>query len=99
MSDEKPDERKMAAAIKYDPKKDRAPSILAKGFGIVAEKIIEKAREYNIPILSDPDLVKALTALDIAKEIPPELYEAVAQVLAFLYKINAKSGGLEKRPG
>jgi flagellar biosynthesis protein len=89
MSDEiKKDERKKAAAIRYDPGKDRAPKLLAKGFGFVAEKLIELARKYDIPIHEDSDLVNALSKLEIKTEIPPELYTAVAQVLAFLYATN-----------
>ncbi|MEF3254026.1 MAG: EscU/YscU/HrcU family type III secretion system export apparatus switch protein, partial [Deferribacterales bacterium] len=58
--------------------------------GIIAEKILEKAKEYNITIKEDPDLLEALYKLDIYQEIPESLYKAVAEILAEVYKINNK---------
>ena len=83
-------DRKVAAAIRYDEKKDQAPKITAKGFGRVAEKIIEKAIAANVPLREDPDLAHALAQLPIGEDIPPNLYKAVAEVLAFLYKLNSR---------
>jgi len=80
-------ERRKAAALRYDSERDSAPKIVAKGSGKVAEKIIEIARQYNIPIKDDPELVEILSTLDIYQEIPPELYKAVAEILAFIYRI------------
>ena len=76
------------AALKYDPEKDRSPKLLAKGIGVIAEKILDLAKKYDIPIHEDDDLVNALSKLEIKTEIPSELYEAVAKVLAFLYETN-----------
>jgi len=73
-----------AAALGYDLEKDSAPKILAKGKGDIAEKILKKAEEKNIPIQTDKDLVKTLLALEIGQEIPVELYEVVAEILAFI---------------
>ncbi|MFW5790172.1 MAG: EscU/YscU/HrcU family type III secretion system export apparatus switch protein [Halanaerobiaceae bacterium] len=76
-----------AAALGYDLEKDSAPKILAKGKGDIAEKILKKAEEKNIPIQTDQDLVKTLLALEIGQEIPVELYEVVAEILAFIYSL------------
>ncbi len=81
---------KKAVALKYDIKKDRAPHITAKGKGHIAEKIVELAREHNIPLHEDREMVQVLEALDLNMEIPPELFRAVAEVLAFIYRMNKK---------
>ena len=80
------EKRKMAAAIEYDGGKDTAPRLTARGEGLVAEKIIALALENNIPIRSDPTLVKMLSQLDVDAHIPMELYKAVAEILAFVYR-------------
>lgn len=77
-----------AAAINYDAEKDRAPRLVAKGSGNIADKIIEIARQHDIPMVKDENLVQVLEALDLETEIPPELYRAVAEVLAFIYRLN-----------
>jgi flagellar biosynthesis protein len=82
--------RKLAAAIRYDSAKDDAPRLTAKGKGHMAEKIIELARKHNIPIRTDHALVHILSKLDLDQQIPPELYRAVAEILAFVYSANEK---------
>lgn len=77
-----------AVALKYTASQDRAPRITAKGRGQIAEKIIGIARENNIPLYEDRNLIQVLDALDVDTEIPPELYRAVAEVLAFVYRLN-----------
>jgi flagellar biosynthesis protein len=84
----KKDDRLIAAAIKYDAKKDPAPRLTAKGRGVVAEKIIEVARQNNIPIKEDSALVQILYQLDVEECIPPELYKAIAEILVFVYSLN-----------
>lgn len=79
---------KTAAAIKYDALKNRAPKVTASGRGEIAEKIIEIAREHDIPIKYDPDLVQVLSKIKIGSEIPVELYRAVAEILAYVYSLN-----------
>lgn len=79
---------KMAAAIRYDADKSDAPRLTAKGSGQVAEKIIELARRHDIPVREDRVLVQILSKLDIDRQIPPELYRAVAEILAFVYSAN-----------
>ena len=84
---EKNSREQQAAALGYDLEKDSAPKILAKGKSDIAEKILKKAEEKNIPIQTDKDLVKTLLALEIGQEIPVELYEVVAEILAFIYSL------------
>jgi len=79
---------KLAAAIRYDSAKDDAPRLTAKGKGHMAEKIIELARKHNIPIRTDQALVHILSKLDLDQQIPPDLYRAVAEILAFVYSAN-----------
>jgi len=82
----------MAVALKYQPKTDNAPRVTAKGKGKVAEKIIEIAKENNIHIHNDPDLIEILSQLDINDEIPPDLYVVAAELLAFVYSLNRPTG-------
>ena len=89
MANEK-DRVKRAVALKYEPEKDGAPRMMAKGSGVVAERIIELARKEGIPIQEDPDLIGVLIQLDFGEEIPPELYRAVAEILAFAYRMNRR---------
>jgi len=77
-----------AVALKYEKEKDAAPRIVAKGRGFVAQKIIETARAHGVPLYEDKNLVQVLEALDLETEIPTELYRAVAEVLAFIYRLN-----------
>ena len=79
-----------AVALKYEKDKDAAPRIVAKGRDFIAEKIIKTARAHDVPLHEDKNLVQVLEALDLDTEIPPELYRAVAEVLAFIYRLNAK---------
>ncbi len=76
----------LAVAIKYDPEKSRAPVVLAKGEDYLAQKIREAAKEHNIKIVENKPLARMLYAnVDIGAEIPPELYQAVAEILAMVY--------------
>jgi flagellar biosynthesis protein len=82
------DKSPKAVALKYDRKKDNAPRVIAKGRGEIAKKIIEVAKAHNVPMYEDKNLIQILEALDLETEIPPELYRAVAEVLAFIYRLN-----------
>lgn len=84
--------RRQAVAIKYDMEKDNAPNIAASGQGVVADKIIEKAVESDITIYEDERLVKELLQFKVGTEIPPELYEIVAEILVFVESIDRKKG-------
>lgn len=79
---------KTAVALGFE-KGDEAPKILATGKGHVAEKIIREARESNVPIHYDARLANTLSKLDFDEYIPPELYEAVIQVLMYVDKVDA----------
>ncbi len=81
----------IAIALNYDGK--RAPKITAKGQGLVAEQIIETAKEHNIPLHTDVALVKVLSKMSLGDEIPRELYLAVAEVIAFVYLLSGKQPG------
>ncbi|MCR4892961.1 MAG: EscU/YscU/HrcU family type III secretion system export apparatus switch protein [Lachnospiraceae bacterium] len=78
---------KTAVAIAYDPK-DVAPTVVASGKGKVAERIIEKAKESDVPVHEDSKLAKTLSSLEIGDAIPPELYEVVAEVLVFVDRMD-----------
>lgn len=78
-----------AVALRYDEEKaGSAPKVLAGGSGLIAETIIEKAKEAGIHIQENPDLVELLAKVPIGEEIPPELYQTIAEVLAFVYSVN-----------
>jgi len=82
---DKKKERKIAVGLKYDPDIKAAPFVVAKGKGVVAEKIIEKASEEGVKIVEDENLANSLISLEIAQEIPEELYAAVAEIITFIY--------------
>ncbi|WP_404452602.1 EscU/YscU/HrcU family type III secretion system export apparatus switch protein [Virgibacillus necropolis] len=84
------EKRTKAAALRYDQSNDQAPTVAAAGKGIIAENIIEKAKQNNIPIQEDASLVELLAELNINETIPEELYQAVAEVFAFVYRVDKK---------
>lgn len=89
---EKKNKPKQAIALSYDPQQD-APKVIASGTGALAEKIIEKAKEADVPVHKDDKLAETLSKLEIGDMIPPELYEVVAEILVFvdrMDKIKAK---------
>ncbi|MEI7988866.1 MAG: EscU/YscU/HrcU family type III secretion system export apparatus switch protein [Chloroflexota bacterium] len=86
----KPPRRTEAVALGYDTEEDDAPRILASGKGYIGEKILALAKENKIPIHYDPLLAGALSSLEIDEVIPPELYQVVAEVLAYVYRIREK---------
>jgi len=81
---------KKAAALKYEQGLDSAPKIVAKGRGPVADSILALARQHGIPIKEDKNLVEVLSTMNLYEEIPPELYKAIAEILAFIYKMSGK---------
>jgi flagellar biosynthesis protein len=80
-----------AAALRYTRGQDPAPVVTASGRGLVAERILEIAREHGIPIHRDPALVEVLSRLDLEQAIPPELYLVVAEILAFIHRASARA--------
>lgn len=92
MAKEERTKPKQAIALEYDPS-DEAPRVIASGKGALAERIIEKAKEADVPIHRDDKLADTLSRLEIGDMIPPELYEVVAEILVFvdsMDKIKAK---------
>lgn len=88
------EKKRRAVALQYNREMaSAAPKLLAKGQGGLADRIIEVAREKGIPLYEDPELVEVLGQLDVNAEIQPELYQAVAEVLIFIYKMNQKKKG------
>jgi flagellar biosynthesis protein len=81
------DEAEIAIALKYSKDKDSAPRVVAKGMRLKAEKIRELARQYNIPVMRNVPLANALYRVDVGNEIPEELYDAVAEILNFVYAL------------
>jgi flagellar biosynthesis protein len=86
-----------AVALLYDEKKSAAPKIVASGKGEIARKIIETAREAGIHIQEDPNLIELLAKIPLGQEIPVELYQTIAEVLAFVYQVNEKYRDKMKR--
>lgn len=83
--------RRRAVAIRYEQQKEDAPRIVAKGAGDVADAIIRTASENSVPVMEDTSLVNALISLDIDSVIPAELYQATAEVLAYVYKFGQRN--------
>lgn len=92
----------IAVALKYDKEKGTAPTVVAKGSRVWAEKILEAARRYGVPVVRNVPLAHALDKLEVGDEIPEELYEAVAEVLSFIHSLaeeqKAKAGGRRAHP-
>ena len=84
---------KKAVALKYDMERDRAPRVVAKGKGHVAQNILAAGQKSAVPVYQNKTLVNMLMALEIDREIPPELYKAIAEVMAYVYRMDKKRGG------
>ncbi len=85
MNEDPPKQSPRAVALRYDG--ETPPRLVAKGEGPLAEAIIALAREHGIPLREDPELVALLARLDLDQAIPPELFQAVAEILAFIYRL------------
>jgi flagellar biosynthesis protein len=88
------DRVKQAAAVRYDEERDALPRVTALGRGRTAERIVETAFEAEVPIIEDAALVSALMMMELGDEIPVELYQAIAKILAFLYDVDKQGGAL-----
>ena len=88
MSDSQRVPRQVAVALGYEPPQHDAPVVLARGVGPVAERILAIAGEQGVPVREDADLVQVLKRLDLGAAIPEELYAAVAEILAYIYRAN-----------
>jgi len=76
--------KRKAAALKYQQGSDKSPKVVASGRGVVADKIIEKAREFDVPFFKNEALANSLLDVDVGESIPPQLYKAVAEVFIWL---------------
>jgi len=79
--------KQKAIALKYEQEKNSAPRVTAKGEGKTAQKIIQIAKESGVTLKKDEDLIELLSKVELDAEVPPEMYKAVAELFAFLYKI------------
>ncbi|MGO4326842.1 EscU/YscU/HrcU family type III secretion system export apparatus switch protein [Cupriavidus sp. 2TAF22] len=86
-----PTPRGAAIALRYD-NDDAAPRVVAKGYGVTAESIIARAQEAGVYVHDSPALVSLLMQVDLDSHIPPQLYVAVAELLAWLYRLESTSG-------
>ena len=89
--------RKSAAALAYDaPEADGAPRVVAKGYGLVAEMIVQRAKEAGLHVHEAPEMVSLLMRVDLDAKIPPQLYQAVAELLAWLHRLEAENDAKAK---
>jgi flagellar biosynthesis protein len=91
MPEKNPRERR-AAALRYDAGSDASPRVVATGRGHVAERIIAEARAAGVPVRDDAALAEALASLDLGLNVPEELYRAVAEALAWAYRLDSGPG-------
>ncbi|ANV97587.1 flagellar biosynthesis protein FlhB [Helicobacter enhydrae] len=82
---------KKAAAIAYNQTKNQAPQVIASGQGTIAQSIIAKAQEFDIPLFANATLVDSLLCLQVDEEIPPELYQAMVEVFLWLQECEQKA--------
>ncbi len=94
--EEKPGQKSIAVALKYEHGKDAAPRVTAKGHGTVAEKIIETAREHGVAVEPNAVLAEALSRVEIDQQIPEELYRAVAEVIVFVMRLSGPPSSARK---
>jgi flagellar biosynthesis protein len=86
----KPERPRRAAALRYDKEQASAPKVIAAGAGLIADRIVEIAREQGVPVREDPALAEALVRLELEQEIPSDLFAAVAEVLVWAYGLEPK---------
>jgi flagellar biosynthesis protein len=85
-------ERRQAIALSYADK-GRAPTVVAKGYGVTADAIVQRARESGVYVHGSVELVEMLMTVDLDQQIPPALYVAVAELLAWLYDVDRRLAG------
>ena len=93
---EKSATRRRAAALGYDPARGEAPRLLARGEGVLADRILALARQHGIPIHEDRALVDLLARIDVDTQIPPELYRVVAEIIAFVFRVQGRAAELSR---
>ena len=95
MQKEKESKLKQAIALEFDPS-DEAPRVIASGRGALAERIIEKAKEADVPVHRDDKLADTLSRPELGDMIPPELYEVVAEILVLVDSIDKTKGKIKR---
>jgi flagellar biosynthesis protein len=90
MPDREPPGRRRATALRYEQGR-RAPQVVATGAGLVADRILAAAREAGIPVRHDPALAEALAALELGADVPEAMWKAVAETLAWAYRLDAQA--------
>lgn len=88
--------RRRAAALRYDHDREPVPRVVARGQGRLAERIVEVARENGVTIREDPDLVELLYRLEVDRLIPEKLFVAVAEVMAYVYRVNQRTDEIRR---
>ncbi|WP_084462719.1 EscU/YscU/HrcU family type III secretion system export apparatus switch protein [Oceanibaculum pacificum] len=83
-------DRQIAVAISHEPGAEKAPVVVAQGYGAVAEKILRLAFDHDVKVRRDPDLAQVLMAVEMDQEIPVEAFAAVAEILSYVYRANAR---------
>lgn len=83
-------DEKKAVALRYERYKDSAPKVVAKGKGVIAERIIEVAKQHGVYLKEDPTLVEVLSGLELYEEIPEEFYKVVAEIFVLIYQAKQK---------
>ena len=83
-------DEKKAVALRYEKYRDSAPKVIAKGKGVIAEKIIEVAKQHGVYLKEDPTLVEVLSGLELYEEIPEELYKVIAEIFVLIYQAKQK---------
>lgn len=87
---------KKAVALKYTPGQTEAPVVVAKGHGAIADKILQTAKENGVAVQEDAALVEVLSKLDLDQQIPPQLYQLVAEILSYVYQSDRSAGERRK---
>lgn len=83
-----------AVALRYNDEQDATPKVIAKGAGSMAERIIRIAKERDVPVRHDPDMIHMLSGIDTMQPVPPRLYQAVAEILLYIYQMNEAKLGI-----
>ena len=91
MSDKKATPPLEAVALRYDRNKEDSPRVVAKGKGFVAHQLLAIARRHAVPVYQNQSVTQLLMAVELDREIPPELYQAVANILAYVYRLDGKA--------
>ncbi|HKL78672.1 MAG TPA: EscU/YscU/HrcU family type III secretion system export apparatus switch protein [Gammaproteobacteria bacterium] len=85
------DGARRAVAVRYQAQENNAPVVTAKGYGTLAERLLNQAADTGVPVREDHFLVEVLSRLDVGAEIPPETYEAMAIILAEIYRLDRQA--------